>query len=58
MGAAGAGGYGGQQGVSVNARVEAGRLATGIELVHREARYLDEQRWDDWLALYTEDCEY
>ncbi len=20
--------------------------------------YLDEQRWDEWLALYTEDCEF
>jgi 3-phenylpropionate/cinnamic acid dioxygenase small subunit len=42
----------------VNARVEAGRLASGVELIHREAMYLDEQRWDDWLALYMEDCEY
>ena len=58
MGAADAGGSLGQQGLSVNARVEAGRVAAGVELVHREAMYLDEQRWDDWLALYTEDCEY
>ncbi len=58
MGAADSDGRRGREGVSVNARVEAGRLATGIELVHREAMYLDEQRWDDWLALYTEDCEY
>ena len=42
----------------MNARTEAGSLAAGIELVHREAAYLDEQKWDDWLALYTEDCEY
>ena len=42
----------------MNARAQAGSLAAGIELVHREARYLDEQRWDEWLALYTEDCEY
>jgi 3-phenylpropionate/cinnamic acid dioxygenase small subunit len=42
----------------VNARAEGQSLAAGIDLVHREARYLDEQRWDDWLALYTEDCEY
>lgn len=42
----------------MNARAQDGALAAGIELVHREARYLDEQRWDDWLALYTEDCEY
>src|SRR5258708_14697214 len=58
MGAADSGGRRGRQGVSVNARVEAGRLASGVELVHREAMYLDEQRWDDWLALYTDDCEY
>ncbi|HEY6721688.1 MAG TPA: aromatic-ring-hydroxylating dioxygenase subunit beta [Burkholderiales bacterium] len=42
----------------MNARAEAGSLAAGIELVHREAMYLDEQRWDEWLALYSEDCEY
>ena len=42
----------------MNARAQAGSLAAGMELVHREARLLDEQRWDDWLALYTEDCEY
>jgi 3-phenylpropionate/cinnamic acid dioxygenase small subunit len=42
----------------VNARAEGASLAAGIELIHREARLLDEQRWDDWLALYTEDCEY
>jgi 3-phenylpropionate/cinnamic acid dioxygenase small subunit len=27
-------------------------------LLAREARLLDERRWDEWLALYTEDCEY
>jgi len=42
----------------VNARAQAGSLASGIELVHSEARLLDEQRWDEWLALYLEDCEY
>ena len=42
----------------MNARAETGSLAAGVELVHREARLLDEQRWDDWLALYAEDCEY
>ena len=42
----------------MNARAEDQSLAAGVDLVHREARYLDEQRWDDWLALYTEDCEY
>jgi 3-phenylpropionate/cinnamic acid dioxygenase small subunit len=42
----------------VNARAEGQSLAAGVELVHREARLLDEQRWDEWLALYAEDCEY
>jgi 3-phenylpropionate/cinnamic acid dioxygenase small subunit len=27
-------------------------------LIQREARYLDLQKWDEWLGLYTEDCEY
>ncbi|NBY06099.1 MAG: phenylpropionate dioxygenase, partial [Betaproteobacteria bacterium] len=26
-----------------------------IDLVYQEVRCIDEQRWDDWLALYTED---
>ncbi len=34
------------------------RLAVGAELLHREALYLDTQRWDEWLALFCEDCEY
>jgi len=42
----------------VNARAQAGSLAAGVELVHLEARYLDEQCWDEWLALFVEDCEY
>ena len=33
-------------------------LAAGTELLQREALYLDERRWDDWLALYTADCEF
>jgi len=31
-------------------------LAAGIELLNREALYLDEQQWSQWLALYQEDC--
>ena len=27
-------------------------------LLHREALCLDEQRWDDWLALYPEEIEF
>ena len=33
-------------------------LAAGEELLHREGIYLDEQRWDEWLALFAPDCEY
>ena len=28
------------------------------EVLHREAMYLDAQRWDDWLALFTEDASF
>lgn len=28
------------------------------DLLYREGAYLDERRWDDWLALFTEDCEF
>lgn len=33
-------------------------LNAGIEVLYREAAYLDEQRWDQWLALFVPDCEY
>ncbi len=33
-------------------------LEKGIDLLHREAMYLDLRRWDDWLALFNESCEY
>ncbi len=33
-------------------------LAECWSLLQREALCLDTQRWDDWLALYTEDCEF
>jgi 3-phenylpropionate/cinnamic acid dioxygenase small subunit len=33
-------------------------LAAGMDLLAREHVYLDEQRWDEWLALYAPDCEY
>ena len=29
-----------------------------IDLVYQEVRCIDEQRWDDWLAMYTEDAHY
>ena len=28
------------------------------DLLYREALFLDTQRWDEWLDLYTSDCEY
>lgn len=33
-------------------------LLEATELLHREGLYLDEQRFDEWLALFTDDCEY
>jgi 3-phenylpropionate/cinnamic acid dioxygenase small subunit len=33
-------------------------LATGSTLLYRQGRLLDERRWQDWLALFTEDCQY
>jgi len=29
-----------------------------LRTVHLEALHLDRRRWQDWLALYTEDCVY
>lgn len=28
------------------------------QFLHREAMLLDDKRWPDWLALYSEDCFY
>ncbi|MEL0082622.1 MAG: aromatic-ring-hydroxylating dioxygenase subunit beta [Gammaproteobacteria bacterium] len=33
-------------------------LKIGTDILHRQGRMLDEQRWDDWLGLFTEACEY
>ncbi|HXQ51277.1 MAG TPA: aromatic-ring-hydroxylating dioxygenase subunit beta [Stellaceae bacterium] len=33
-------------------------LAEGADLIEREAAAIDERRWDEWLALFTADCEY
>lgn len=33
-------------------------LEAGVELIQREAALLDEQKWDEWLALYAEDCAF
>ena len=35
---------------------KAALLAAGTDLLNREALYLDERRWADWLSLYQEDC--
>jgi 3-phenylpropionate/cinnamic acid dioxygenase small subunit len=37
---------------------ERAALAAGQDVLEREAIALDEQRWDEWLALFTPDCEY
>jgi 3-phenylpropionate/cinnamic acid dioxygenase small subunit len=29
-----------------------------IDLIHQEVRFLDDQRFEEWLALYTDDCRY
>jgi 3-phenylpropionate/cinnamic acid dioxygenase small subunit len=33
-------------------------LTRCTELLYREAAYLDERRWTEWLALYAEDAEF
>jgi 3-phenylpropionate/cinnamic acid dioxygenase small subunit len=32
--------------------------AEAMEFLYREARYLDQRMWNDWLSLYHDDCEY
>lgn len=39
-------------------REERGILDAGIDTLTREGVYLDEQKWDEWLALFVPDCEY
>lgn len=34
------------------------QLARCADLLYREAAYLDERRWSEWLALYAEDAEF
>jgi len=43
---------------NILSRDERENLNAGIEVLYREAAYLDEQRWDEWLALFVSDCEY
>ena len=33
-------------------------LTRCADLLYQEAAYLDERRWPEWLALYTEDAEF
>jgi 3-phenylpropionate/cinnamic acid dioxygenase small subunit len=33
-------------------------LTRCADLLYQEAAYLDERRWAEWLALYTEDAEF
>jgi len=33
-------------------------LADASQVLYREAYYLDAQRWDEWLAMFADDCEY
>jgi benzoate/toluate 1,2-dioxygenase beta subunit len=33
-------------------------LAGGTEILSREAAYLDERRWDEWIALFAPDVEF
>src|SRR5712692_9498423 len=33
-------------------------LSRCADLLYQEAAYLDERRWTEWLALYTEDAEF
>lgn len=35
-----------------------GRLTTARALIEQEMAALDERRWDDWLSLYSRDCEF
>ncbi|HVA13727.1 MAG TPA: aromatic-ring-hydroxylating dioxygenase subunit beta [Stellaceae bacterium] len=43
---------------AITSAQHAALLAIGVELLGREACYLDERRWDEWLALYARDCEF
>lgn len=38
--------------------VDPNEIISVQQLLYREAAHLDAQRWEDWLALFTEDCEY
>lgn len=38
--------------------MDAELLTRCAEVLYREAAYLDERRWPEWLDLYTEDAEF
>jgi len=45
--------------VSGGSNLDPRALATeGADVLEHEAILLDERRWDEWLALYTPDCEF
>jgi 3-phenylpropionate/cinnamic acid dioxygenase small subunit len=33
-------------------------LRAATDLLARESLFLDERRWDEWIALFCEDCEF
>ena len=37
---------------------QADLLAVAGDVIAREGSFLDDLRWDEWLALYQPDCEY
>ena len=39
-------------------RIRAETRALVEELIYREARFLDEKKWHEWLALYTEEAVF
>ena len=41
-----------------NVATDPAMLTLASQLLFREAHYIDSQLWDDWLALFTEDCEF
>jgi 3-phenylpropionate/cinnamic acid dioxygenase small subunit len=50
---------GGMSALEIPAALEAvDRLAVARDIIEREAILLDEQRWDEWLELFTADCIY
>jgi 3-phenylpropionate/cinnamic acid dioxygenase small subunit len=42
----------------MNATFKSELLAIGRNVLYAEAASLDERRWDDWLALYSPECEF